>query len=100
MGRVTDISLHYRFALERENRPTLKSLHMLSQGKCLEQHSHIEFLISCKLQVEQKKPTHGQYEFSPNMGNASTSANNCLVLITENSFFVLKEGIYHFGFFL
>lgn len=31
---------------------TLILLHMLSQGKCSEQHSQTEFLIACKLQME------------------------------------------------
>ena len=52
IGQVTDIPLRYRFLLERENGPALKSLHTLSQGECSKQHPHVEFLMARKPEVE------------------------------------------------
>lgn len=49
--QITAISLHYGFFLERQSRTALKLLHMLSQGKCLKQSSHIEYSIACKLKM-------------------------------------------------
>lgn len=56
----TAAALHHSLFFERESRATLKSRHMLSQGKrssllCSKQHPNMGFLMARKLKMEHQK---------------------------------------------
>lgn len=74
MGQVTDVSLPYRFFLERENRPDHNPyITAYAEPRQMLRTAFSHWIFDCMQTPNAIKDSHGQYEFPSNPGNTSIS---------------------------